>query len=239
MCFKINGSKTLKLTILRFFAQTPIYIYYLNSSRNIFIIKTTFIIYKFTWIPIISVLMFWNVILVYNQKQNLKTPSNGTLLGRTFSEVFVLLFVFDLYLHFVVVFHSFSGYFTKSPALHPGFLGPWRPSPALSSTPNYFWLPLLFHLPRALWIWVGVFYPQVFFTLHSFPTFLSQPAFRKASLGAGSYSLKNTGLHTDPRNTDPAHLFVWFTVIHNLLYILTLYLCMSILQKFYLWWKLW
>ena len=32
---------------------------------------------------------------------------------------------------------------------------------------------------------------------------------------------------------------VWFTVIHNLLYIWSLYLCMSILQKFYLWWKLW
>ena len=59
------------------------------------------------------------------------------------------------------------------------------------------------------------------------------------SLGAGSYSSKFAGLHTDPRNTDPAHLFVWFTVIHNLLYILNLYLYMSILQKFYLWWKLW
>ena len=49
--------------------------------------------------------------------------------------------------------------------------------------------------------------------------------------------LEVAGLHTDPRNTNPAHLFVWFTVIHNLLYILSLYLCMSILQKFYLWWK--
>ena len=35
-------------------------------------------------------------------------------------------------------------------------------------------------------------------------------------LGAGSSSLKFAGLHTDPWNTDPAHLFVWFTVIHNL-----------------------
>ena len=32
--------------------------------------------------------------------------------------------------------------------------------------------------------------------------------------------LKITGLHTDLRNTDPPHLFVWFIVIHNLLYIL-------------------
>ena len=34
--------------------------------------------------------------------------------------------------------------------------------------------------------------------------------------------------------TDPAHMFVWFTVIQNLLYILSLYLCMSILQEFLL-----
>ena len=51
--------------------------------------------------------------------------------------------------------------------------------------------------------------------------------------------LKVAGLHTDPRNTDLANLFVWFTVIHNLLYILNLYFCMLILQKSYLWWKLW
>ena len=89
-------------------------------------------------------------------------------------------------------------------------------------------------LPRALRFWVGIFYPQAFFTLRSFPTFLAQPAFIKASLGASSSSLKFAGLHTDPRNTDPAHLFVWFTVIHNLLYILNLYLYMSILQKFLL-----
>ena len=48
VCLEITGLKTLRLTILRFFAQTPIYIYYLNSSKDIFIIKTTFIIYKFT-----------------------------------------------------------------------------------------------------------------------------------------------------------------------------------------------
>ena len=35
-------------------------------------------------------------------------------------------------------------------------------------------------------------------------------------LGACSSPLRFAGLHTDPRNTGPAHLFVWFTVIHNL-----------------------
>ena len=46
------------------------------------------------------------------------------------------------------------------------------------------------------------------------PTF--EPAFVKASLEAGSSSLKFAELHTDPWNTGTAHLFVWFTVIHNI-----------------------
>ena len=46
-------------------------------------------------------------------------------------------------------------------------------------------------LPRALRFWVGIFYPQAFFTLRSFPTFLEQPAFIKVSLGAGSYFLES------------------------------------------------
>ena len=44
-----------------------------------------------------------------------------------------------------------------------------------------------------------------------------QPAFIKASLGAGSSTLQFAGLfRADPWNTDLAHLFVWFTAIHNL-----------------------
>ena len=39
---------------------------------------------------------------------------------------------------------------------------------------------------------------------------------RPPSLRAASSSLKCAGQHTDPWNTDPAHLFVWFTVIHKL-----------------------
>ena len=70
--------------------------------------------------------------------------------------------------------------------------------------------------PRALLFWVGIFYPQAFFTLRSFPTFLPQPAFIKVSLRGGNSSLKFAWIHADPRNTDPAHLFVWFTAIRNL-----------------------
>ena len=54
ICFEINGLKNLKLTILRFLPRTPAYLYYSNSSKNIFIVKTPFITHKFTWIHINS-----------------------------------------------------------------------------------------------------------------------------------------------------------------------------------------
>ena len=86
----------------------------------------------------------------------------------------------------------------------------------------------------------SVFYltllPDIFGT---FPTFWHNLLLSRFHWEPAVNFLKVAGLHTDPQNTDPVHLFVWFTVIHNLLYILNLYLCMLILQKFHLWWKLW
>ena len=85
----------------------------------------------------------------------------------------------------------------------------------------------------------GIFYlthlPDIFGT---FPTFWHNLLLSRFHWHPAATFLKVAGLHIDPRNTDPAHLFVLFTVIHNLLSILSLYLCMSIMQKFYLWWKL-
>ena len=141
--------------------------------------------------------------------------------------IFILLFLFLIYLHLWMFFilllylHFISRLRYHVISTPPWFLRSMKDSTSSELFPNY------------------IFYPQALFTLRSFPTFLAQPAFIKASLGAGSYSLKFAELHTDSQNTDPAHLFVWFTVIHNLLYILNLYLYMLILQKFYLWWKLW
>ena len=86
----------------------------------------------------------------------------------------------------------------------------------------------------------GVFYltllPNIF---GSSPTFWHNLLLSRFHWEPAAIFLKVAGLHTDPWNTGPSHVFVWFTVIHNILYILSLYLCMSILQKFYLWWKLW
>ena len=126
------------------------------------------------------------------------------------------IFVLHLLLFFIHCYFYISKLLCHATGTPPWLLRPVKASTSSELYPDYFWLPFLFHLPRALRFWVGIFYPQAFFTLRSFPTFLAQPAFIKASLGASSSSLKFAGLHTDPRNTDPAHLFVWFTVIHNL-----------------------
>ena len=48
MYLEINGLKYLKLTILRFLSRPSTYLCYSNSSINIFIVKTSLIIYKFT-----------------------------------------------------------------------------------------------------------------------------------------------------------------------------------------------
>ena len=57
------------------------------------------------------------------------------------------------------IFIWFSDSFTMSPALH---LGSVKACTSSELYPDYFWLPLLFHLPQALRFWVGIFYPQVF-----------------------------------------------------------------------------
>ena len=171
-----------------------------------------------------------------------KTPSNGTCLGEPPGGFFDVgcYFIFDLYLifdlHFVVVFH-----FVSRLLYHVTGTAPWllRPPPALSSTPTTFdCLFFIIYRERYGFEWA-------FFTHRCFLPYTPSQHFWHNLLLSRFYwepavaFLKVAGPHTDPRNTDPAHLFVWFTVIHNLLYILNLYLYMSILQKFYLWWKLW
>ena len=136
---------------------------------------------------------------------------------------FLLLFIFAPHfvvaLHLLLFFISFPGYFFMSSTLHLGFSVPWRPPPALSSIPRLLLIAFAFSsTARVLWFWVGVCYPQAFFTLNSpSPTFLTQrfvyQGLSPSSLGTDRSSLTFARLHTDdPRNIDPAHLFVWFTV---------------------------
>ena len=111
-------------------------------------------------------------------------------------------------LHFVFVFHFISRLLHHVTGTPPWLLRPLKVSSSSELNLDYFWLPFLFHLPETLRIWVGIFYPQTFFILRSFPTFLAQPAFIKASLGAG-----RSFILILKAQTQHICLFVWFTVI--------------------------
>ena len=138
--------------------------------------------------------------------------------------VVVLHFIFDL--HFVFVLHlsiffihiffstsSLTLLWTMAGFLHPFYS--YSPAHRRVIRDTFIFNHSVIVLSRVLRPWVGIFYPQAFFTLHSF-TDISTWIYQAFPLGAGSSSLTFAGLHIDPRNTDRVHLFVWFTVIHNL-----------------------
>ena len=92
----------------------------------------------------------------------------------------LLLLLFFIYLHLLMFFILLALYLYLVSRLpcHVTGTPPWLLRPVKVSTssklyPDYFWLPFLFHLPWVLRFWVSIFYPQAFFTLHSFPTFLA------------------------------------------------------------------
>ena len=140
----------------------------------------------------------------------------------------VLHFIFDLhfvfvssfvYLHFVVV-SSFvvflHSHFLLDVIPHPSVdyrrvftpILYFQPSPSQSDSRHFHFQPFRYLLTVSATVLSGHFSPTGVFYLTLLPDILAQTAFIKASLGAGSYSLKFAGLHTDPQNTDPAHLFV-------------------------------
>ena len=87
---------------------------------------------------------------------------------------------------------------------------------------TFIFQPFCYLLTASATVLSGHFLPTG--VLYSFPTFWHNLLLSRFCWEPAVTFLKVAGLHTDPRNTDPAHLFVWFTVIHNLLYILSLYL---------------
>ena len=85
----------------------------------------------------------------------------------------------------------------------------------------------------------GHFLPTGVFYLTLLPDILAQPAFIKVSLGAGSYFLESCRASYWSLKHRPSPSVCLIHSNPQSLYILNLYLYMSILQKFYLWWKLW
>ena len=111
----------------------------------------------------------------------------------------------------------------------------FQPSPSQSDLRHFHFQPFRYLLTASATVLSGHFLPTGVFYLTLLPnifgtflTFWHNLLLSRFHWEPAVTFLKVAGLHTDPRNTDPAHLFVWFTVIHNLLYILNLYLYMSI-----------
>ena len=130
--------------------------------------------------------------------------------------IFISLLFFILLMFFIHIFFLTSSLtlpWTMAGFLHPFYTFSQVHRRVIRNT--FIFNHSVIFLPRTLRPWVGIFLPTGVFCL----TLLHRhfkPAFIKASLGASCSSLKFAGVHADPRNTDPAHLFVWFTVIHNL-----------------------
>ena len=130
---------------------------------------------------------------------------------------------------FVDVFHSFSFQHHPSPfrGLRQGFrpILYFQPSPSQSDSRHFHFSTILLCFYGGCYGFEWAFFThRHFFTLHSFPTFWYNLLLSRFHWEPAATFLKVAGLHTDLQNTDLAHLFVWFTVIHNLLYILSLYL---------------
>ena len=133
---------------------------------------------------------------------------------------------FAVVLHFVVVFHLamffihifFSTSSLTLPRTIVGFLHPFytfSPAHRRVIRDTFIFNHSIIFLLRALRPWVRIFLPtgvSYLALLHRhFNLRLSRLPWEPA---APPFNF--VGLHTDPRNIDPFHLFVWFTVIHNL-----------------------
>ena len=71
------------------------------------------------------------------------------LAWENLQKVFMMLVVISFLIFILLLFFiSFPGYFSMAPALHPGFSGPWRPPPALSSTMTTFDCCFFFIYPK-------------------------------------------------------------------------------------------
>ena len=146
----------------------------------------------------------------------------------------MLIFILLLLLFFICQLHS---HFLFDIIPHPSVdyrqvfrpILYFQPSPSQSDSRHFHFQPFRYLLTASATVLSGHFLPTGVFYLTllpdifgTFPTFWHNLLLSRFHWEPPSTFLKVPGLHTDLRNTDRAHLFVWFTVIHNLLYILSL-----------------
>ena len=122
-------------------------------------------------------------------------------------------------LHFVVVLHLsffFIHIFLFDVIPHPSvdyrrvftLILYFQPSPSHSDSRHFHFstIPLVIFLPRALRSWVGIFYPQAFFTLCSFTSILTcvyqgLPGSRQFFFEACRASYRSSKHWTDPESS--------------------------------------
>ena len=139
--------------------------------------------------------------------------------------IFILLLLFFIWLIFFIhIFFSTSS--LTLPWTIARFLDPFctfSPAHRRVIRDNFIFQPFRYLLTASATVLSGHFLPTGDFYLTllpdifgTFPTFWHNLLLSRFHWEPAVTFLKVAGLHTDPRNTDPAHLFVWFTVIHNL-----------------------
>ena len=211
------------------FALHLAYLYYTHTQKKLCWGGNFFLI------AISSVIIFF-----FNQK--LKTPSYGTFLERTSEGFFaLLLFIFSLHVIFVPSFYCCSLFvvflhFISRLLYHVTGTPPWLLRPVKAFTSSELYLIIFDRLFFLIYRKCCEF-EWAFLTLSSFIDILicvyqGFPGSRQFFLevcSASYWSSKDRSIpsacliHSNPQS----------------LYILNLYLYMSTLQKFYLWWKLW
>ena len=90
----------------------------------------------------------------------------------------------------------------------------FQPSPSQSDSRQFQFSTIPLSSCRALRSWVGIFCLQAFFTLRSFTHILTW--IYQGFPGGWQFFLEVCRASYWSRNTDPAHLLVWFTVIQHL-----------------------
>ena len=143
-----------------------------------------------------------------------KTPSDSTCLGEPlggFCDVgYHLHFVVALHFTFFFIHIFFSTSSLTLPQTIARFLDPFctfSPGHRRVICDTFIFQPFR-HLLTASTTVLNGHFPQVFFTLRSFPTFWHNLLLSRFCWELAATFLKVAGFHTDPRNTDPAHLFV-------------------------------
>ena len=125
--------------------------------------------------------------------------------------------IFISFLIFICRFSSFTFCFSTSSLTLPWTIAEvFTPHFILSAQPIAEWFATLSFSTIPLSSYGECYdFEWAFFTLRSFIDIFDSTCVYQGLPGRRQFFLKFAGLRTDPRNTNPAYLFVWFTVIHK------------------------